>query len=239
MEQRTKRYIRIAEQIRSSIYEGEFQPGGKLPSERELARRYEAGRSSIREALTILQGMGLIEVRQGYGARVLFGTDQASSSAGAQPSDNEILEARAIIECQNLQLAVQRATRADMARLAELLWTLEAELKQGQLGLETDLQFQLALAAAAHNHLLYHLSSTMIHYIRQTLSPEWRLLKQQRAYQERLVDQYRSIFRAIAAGNAQRAVMVMQEHLRYLGDELGRQRASAAQDASSVVVFSP
>jgi GntR family transcriptional repressor for pyruvate dehydrogenase complex len=58
----------IAEQIRTSVLAGEFNPGEKLPPERELAEMFGVSRPSVREALNILASSGLVETYQG-GAR--------------------------------------------------------------------------------------------------------------------------------------------------------------------------
>ncbi len=60
----------IAEQLRDAILNGAFASGQKLPPERELAERFEVNRTSIREAMKVLEGLGLVAVRQGDGATV-------------------------------------------------------------------------------------------------------------------------------------------------------------------------
>src|SRR5512138_3462934 len=60
----------IADQIRSSILAGEFNPGEKLPPERELAEMFGVSRPSVREALNILTSSGLVETYQGGGTLV-------------------------------------------------------------------------------------------------------------------------------------------------------------------------
>ncbi len=61
----------IAEQIRSAILAGEYTPGDKLPSERELAEMFSVSRPSVREALYILASAGLTASHQGEGTVVL------------------------------------------------------------------------------------------------------------------------------------------------------------------------
>src|SRR5690242_4995511 len=51
----------IVDQIRGFIASGELKPGDQLPSERELTERFQVSRASIREALTALQVMGILE----------------------------------------------------------------------------------------------------------------------------------------------------------------------------------
>lgn len=61
---------RIARALRKAIVRGQLKPGDALPSERELAVKYEVNRSSIREAMTRLETWGLVRIRQGGATRV-------------------------------------------------------------------------------------------------------------------------------------------------------------------------
>jgi GntR family transcriptional repressor for pyruvate dehydrogenase complex len=60
----------IAEQLRDAILDGRFATGSKLPPERELAEEFRVNRTSIRDAIKVLEGLGLVTVRQGDGATV-------------------------------------------------------------------------------------------------------------------------------------------------------------------------
>jgi DNA-binding FadR family transcriptional regulator len=62
--------VQVAESIRTQVIEGALVPGDALPSERELARQMEVNRSTIREALHRLEGMGIVEIRQGGATRI-------------------------------------------------------------------------------------------------------------------------------------------------------------------------
>src|SRR3989442_7674642 len=60
----------VAEQLRDAILDGRFRAGAKLPPERELAAEFRVNRTSVREAIKVLEGLGLVTVRQGDGATV-------------------------------------------------------------------------------------------------------------------------------------------------------------------------
>lgn len=68
--QRRRLHEEVAEQLRDAILDGKFPAGGKLPPERELAIQFRVNRTSIREAMKVLEGLGLVSVRQGDGATV-------------------------------------------------------------------------------------------------------------------------------------------------------------------------
>jgi DNA-binding FadR family transcriptional regulator len=60
----------VAAQLRDAILDGRFRVGQKLPPERELAQEFQVNRTSVREAIKVLEGLGLVSVRQGDGATV-------------------------------------------------------------------------------------------------------------------------------------------------------------------------
>src|SRR5512143_2157498 len=60
----------VADQLRDAILDGRFRAGQKLPPERELADEFQVNRTSLREAIKVLEGLGLVTVRQGDGATV-------------------------------------------------------------------------------------------------------------------------------------------------------------------------
>jgi DNA-binding FadR family transcriptional regulator len=60
----------VAEQLRDAVLDGRFPAGSKLPPERELASEFRVNRTSVREAIKVLEGLGLVHVRQGDGVTV-------------------------------------------------------------------------------------------------------------------------------------------------------------------------
>jgi DNA-binding FadR family transcriptional regulator len=72
----------VAEQLRDAIFDGRFAAGAKLPPERELAERFGVNRTSVREAIKVLEGQGLVSVRQGDGVTVQSLVDATLDSLG-------------------------------------------------------------------------------------------------------------------------------------------------------------
>jgi len=73
--QRRRIHEDVAQQLRDAILDGRFPAGRKLPPERELADEFRVNRTSVREAIKVLEGLGLVTVRQGDGATVQPLTD--------------------------------------------------------------------------------------------------------------------------------------------------------------------
>ncbi len=66
-----KRYLVLAETLRAAMDRGDYAPGERLPSERDLVVRYGVSRPTVREAMICLEARGLIDIQQGSGAYVL------------------------------------------------------------------------------------------------------------------------------------------------------------------------
>src|SRR5258708_26525109 len=89
-----KLYRQVADAIRASIQSGDYKPGSRLPSERDLAASFKVSRPPIREAMIALEIHGLVEARQGSG---IYVTDPPPAQIGADDLDIgafELTEAR-------------------------------------------------------------------------------------------------------------------------------------------------
>jgi DNA-binding FadR family transcriptional regulator len=120
----------IADELREQILTGRFRPGDRLPSERDLALRTGANRSSVREAFKQLEMLGLIEIRRGGGARVVP-IEQASldvvkhlAMRDGQPDPEMVaqwLDVQEILTAGEVRLAVERADDALIERARNLV----------------------------------------------------------------------------------------------------------------------
>lgn len=127
------RHEAIAEILREEILRGTYEPGERLPAERDLAARLGANRSSVREALRGLEQMGLVSIRHGDGATVQ-GLDRASLEVvrhllfldGAVNRDvlAQVLEFHELLVTGAARLAVERASDDQLARAEAQLATL-------------------------------------------------------------------------------------------------------------------
>lgn len=161
-------YELVVDQVRRAIQIGRFLPGEKLPTERELAGQLGVSRMTVREAMCVLQGEGLIETRRGRaGGAVVI-------SAEASPAEQRQLLRRRLAELENVfdyrlavepaaaSLAAQRRTNADLARLRDAMDTLNAlaagadhsEVSPPSRFFAIDAEFHHRIALATRNPLL-------------------------------------------------------------------------------------
>ena len=158
-------YQRIVEQIEQAIVSGEIPVGSQLASERELMVQFGVSRPTVREALRILQSMGLLESRPGTrggplvlapssktlsrSLRAMVGTDAMSVS--------ELIEYRVIIEGSACALAALRHDDAQLARMREALERMEQYADTNSESFASaDLEFHEAIWAASGNQVLQH-----------------------------------------------------------------------------------
>src|SRR5215472_3422191 len=111
---RTRVYHEIVDQIRELIADGRIKPGDRLPPERELAELFKASRNSVRDAIRVLEQMGLTESRQGDGTyvRSVSAEDLAEPLAlivlQSRTQMRELLEVRRVLEPALAEFAAER-----------------------------------------------------------------------------------------------------------------------------------
>jgi DNA-binding FadR family transcriptional regulator len=151
-------YRQIADQLAELIRSGEFPPGERLPSERDLAQQLGVSRASVREALIALEIDGLIDIRVGSGVYVTARRVAAANSMlVAEPGPFEVLAARGLVEGETAALAAANATVADLARIRETLSLMREEFDARASALDGDALFHVRIAEASANGALAHL----------------------------------------------------------------------------------
>lgn len=165
---------RVVEQIVKSIREGRINPGDKLPGENSLAADFQVSRPCVREALRILEAVGVVEVRRGKGCYVLRSPDGLDGGSiwlsWLTVFRHEVLalmEVREAVESKAAALAALRASEADFAQLQEVTDRLWTGLRQGGDELTADeayaldTKFHQAIASASGNPFLLRLANNI------------------------------------------------------------------------------
>lgn len=171
---RTKVYRAILDQIGELIARGRIKPGDRLPSERELAELFKASRNSVRDAIRILEQMGLTESRQGDGTYVR----SISAEELAQPlalcllqsraQMRELWEVRRILEPALAEFAAARITEEELDELEATLEQQRRKVELGFIGLEEDTAFHYGIAEAARNSVMLRVVDTLVDLLRQS-----------------------------------------------------------------------
>lgn len=228
--ERRKVYELVAERLLADIAERRLLPGDQLPPERTLAEAYRVGRSSVREALRILESKGLIRSAAHGTFRVAeYGNPLNQSLAlllSMHDGDlRELYEVRKIIEVEAAGLAAARRTEEDLARMRAAVEEMLSGLGSRERYIGADLEFHLAVARATGNRIAWHMMNAVRDVMRRALSSVFSIP----GSPERSADQHRQILEAIEARQPEAARQRMREHLLRVEGEilsvLGEQEA--------------
>lgn len=215
-----KIYEEVAEAIYEMIRTGQVKPGQRLDSVQQLAENFQVGRSAIREALTSLRAMGLVEMKQGEGTYIKeFETDQITfplSTAILMNKEDiaQLLEVRKIIEIGTAAAAAKKRTSHHLEMMEKALEEMKSAQGNETLGEKADLEFHLALADAAQNPLLLSLMNHVSGLMGETMKETRRVwLFSKKTTVERLYEEHKEIYEAIKEQDEEKARNLMLVHL--------------------------
>nr|WP_092496370.1 FadR/GntR family transcriptional regulator [Faunimonas pinastri] len=188
------------------IAASDLRPGDRLPPERRLVDELSVGRSTIREVIRHWQALGVVESRQGSGTyllrRITPETMHVPLAIEARRSGLlQMLEVRRGLEVEASALAASRCQAGALRIIEDRLDAMEAvHLEKGCAGPE-DLAFHLSIYEACGNPLFGQLLSQM----RESVSALFALSDLRVDFAARSFPFHRTLFNAIAIGNAEAA----------------------------------
>ncbi|KHE72045.1 FadR/GntR family transcriptional regulator, partial [Halobacillus sp. BBL2006] len=208
---RTKKiYEQVADSLLDSLKNGTLKSGDKLDSVEVLAKNFNVGRSAIREALSALRAMGILEMRQGEGTYVkAFDASRFSlpvSVAFLMKAEDmkDLLEVRQILEVGAAGSAAASRTEEDLEPMKAALRAMEEAKGNGELGEQADLAFHMALVRASHNQMLINLMNSVSEIMVQAMR-ETRKLLHTNDGTERLLQEHKRIMDAIESQEEEKA----------------------------------
>ncbi|SHJ99407.1 GntR family transcriptional regulator, transcriptional repressor for pyruvate dehydrogenase complex [Anaerobranca californiensis DSM 14826] len=217
-----KVYELVIEQIKNMIIEGKLKRGDKLPSERELVEQLQVSRASIREALSALQIIGLIECRHGEGNFIKEKLDNnfleplSTLFLLEERSPQEILEFRTILEVSSAAMAAKNATPEQILMLQKVVKDLEENRNDENLNIKLDKKFHYTIAQITGNRLLFNILNSISDLIDISIKYTRSKILMDPQNQEILIEQHKGIFAAIAKGDPELASERMKSHLDYV-----------------------
>ena len=146
-------YITVYNEISELIKKGEFPVGGRLPTERELAERFQVSRPTIREAIIALEAKEEVSVKANSGVYVL-GNNLADDDFTREISAFELLEARVILESEAAAMAAKTRTSEELEDLEAALEDMKHEGTEDISSSGADRRFHTIIAKATHNRLI-------------------------------------------------------------------------------------
>ncbi len=223
--------VRLSEQLAdvlvASIHDGALKSGQKLPTEAALVERFGVSRTVVREALSQLRTLGLLESRQGSGAFIREPAPPARdrlllASDGSMAAVLQMVEVRRALEAEAAALAAARRTAPSMRRIEAAMTAIDIAVADGGDGVTEDVAFHTAIAEAAGNPYLL----ATLAYLNQFLIDATRVTRANEATREDLAEAVRVehalVVRAIDAGDVAAARFAGAAHMVNAAERIGR-----------------
>lgn len=217
----TRLYRMIADQIAGRIRSGHFQPGERLPSERELAEQLQVSRPSIREALIALEIEGYVEVRVGAGVYVTKPKQNEVSDTVQVPYGDvgpfDLIAVRLLIEPECAALAAQNASDEQI----EAIGTAAKNLKGSLTPRLHDREFHVKIAESTGNEAM---ANTVFHLLNLRDDSEMLSRLEQHFITKKVWQlaevEHKQIYKAIKSRDVELARKTMTQHLVHIQERL-------------------
>ncbi len=211
--------VQVAEQLAAAIRKGKLKQGDKLPTEAQLVAQFEVSRTVVREALSRLKSLGMIESQQGSGIYVSTQTtfqplNFDARHAASREAVIQIVEVRRALEAECAALAAIKRNPADLQAMQDALTRLDQAVARGEDGVEEDVQFHRAIAAAAGNPFMI----STLDYLAQFLREGTRVTRANEARREDFAaavrNEHHAIVQAIESGDSKQAQRAATLHMK-------------------------
>ncbi|WP_141993886.1 FadR/GntR family transcriptional regulator [Bacillus sp. B4EP4a] len=224
-----KIYEEVSDELYEMIRSGSLKPGEQLDSIQQLAENFQVGRPAIREALSALSSMGLIEIKQGEGTFVktfdptIMNHPLSAALLMDQANIKHLLEVRKILESGTAEVAAKMRTKENLIELKESLFNMEKVSDDEELSDKADIAFHVAVANASQNELLI----TLMNHVSELMTEKMGDIRRIALYSEemtlkQLYQQHVRIHDAIVAKDEDGARSAMLFHLQSVEESLDR-----------------
>lgn len=227
----------IIDTFKDLLMHGDLKAGQRLPSEQQLAAELGVGRSALREAMKVMQALGVVDIRQGDGTYIVSGASPSmlnplvfaillESDAG-----DDLFELRRLIEIGYCELASHNARPDDWKRIEAAAAALENYADEPNPDharlTELDLEFHYAVIEATHNPLVIRIGrsveelffgSVQDTYMYQWDNTNWA------------IQSHRRIMSAIRDGRADEIRSAINDSLVYWKEELKKKKDKKTDD---------
>ncbi len=214
-----KIYEQVADSLIDMIKNGQLQPGDKLASVEQLARNFDVGRSAIREALSGLRSMGLVEMHQGEGTYIKtfdpkrFTLPVSTAFLMKHADVKELYQVRKILEVGTAGYAASYHDENDLVQMQKALDVMKEAKGNDVMAESADTEFHLAIAQATHMELLINLMGSVSDLMSETIRETRRLLLYSEDRANVLFEEHQLIFQAIKNRQSDKARNYMYDHL--------------------------
>ncbi|MDW7973307.1 MAG: FadR/GntR family transcriptional regulator [Thermodesulfovibrio sp.] len=213
----------LQEQIKKYIIEKNFSPGDKLPSETELSKEFGVSRSTIREALRALEGIGILISQHGSGWYIksfsfdILANNLAYSLRFDVYSIFDLLEIRKILEISFLKEALESIKDRDLKELERVITNMESKSKEGKSFVREDMMFHRILFRRVKNQILVKILDIFWGLFEHLDEP---LLYS--ANQEGVINYHKKILENTKVKDYEKTKIILEEHFIDVYERLSR-----------------
>ncbi|MFT0519403.1 FadR/GntR family transcriptional regulator [Pseudomonas faucium] len=211
----------VVEKLRQALARGQWRSGDMLPGQRELAEQLGISRPSLREAVTVLETLGLVRSMPGKGVLVLdaeaAALETASDTAAASLAD--VLELRYTLEPFIVGLVAQSANSQDIGQLRLTLMDMREALEadDSEAGAKAYIAFHEALFALTTNPIF----QSVVQQTGNALKQSAGMLRNSPEHLAARLKENEAVVRAIRERNSAQASAQMRQHILAEGQRMG------------------
>ena len=214
----------LAAALSAEIRAGRPAAGKKLPTEAALVVQFAVSRTVVREAVSRLKSLGLVESRQGSGVFVrpaaFAPLNFDARSAASMRAVIQMVEVRRALEAEVAALAAVRRSAGQLKGIRQAMAALDEAVRDGGDGADEDVNYHRAIADAAHNPFLI----STLDYLRQFLRGVTRVTRANEArridFARQVRNEHEAITRAIERGDALQARRAATRHMNNAIDRI-------------------
>ena len=207
----TRKYEAVVSAIKEAISSGKLGYGDALPPERSLIDQFGVSRSSLREAFSVLELLGLIESKPGHGRFVR--SPQAFPKGDDVPLEGqailELMEARRVLDPAIASEAARRAGPSDMTKIRRVLTSTRESLCDVKGRAKSDFDFHLAMAEATRNFVFVNIVRMEFNLIMATHERIYGALEDKGAF----ASEHEELYEAITMRDADLASRTASLHI--------------------------
>ena len=216
----------IIDQIRNAIFEGRLKPGDKLPSERELIKKFKVSKATLREALRSLEVLGFLEIRKGVsGGGFVTEVDMTKARDSftnfllfKNLSLKDLSEVRLLLEPYIAEKATLAITKGDLNRLGKLIKDSEHAIKNDMPfeSRKDEIEFHRIIASITGNPILMFI----LDFVENLLIDTKAILKPGKEFSSKVLKAHKRIYNALLEKNVKKVHEEMIRHIREVERDL-------------------
>lgn len=220
--QSTRNFEAVVQQIRDAILDGRLTTGSRLPPEREMAVVFKVSRASLREALRVLEALGVLTAKRGTGPESGYVINPAEANQFANLLQLQaillgiglldLLQIREVVESMTIELACERATAQDHDELRSIIDRMRGPLVPEEF-LECDTGFHVAIARCSGNGAAPLIMEALRGAIAHQMLEAFRQVEDWPAERATLVREHLRILNVIESGDSTHAADGIRDHL--------------------------